>query len=87
MNKFNGYINGQQLLFKPKKPGEWGMAWGIFKIPPQTGYAWLLLQQADGHKPQDGSAARFDDVGIYIFNQEAEAKDFIKKFQEKAASL
>ena len=87
MDKFNGYIHGQQLLFRPREKGEWGIAWGIFKIPPQTGFARLLLQQADGRKPQDGSAARFDDVGIYLFDQEADAKDFIRKYREKAAKL
>ena len=83
-NKFNGYLHGQQMLFRPHKADAWGVAFGIFQIPADTGSIRLFLQQADGKSAQDGSAARFDDVGIYIIGTESEAQDFVDTYKTKA---
>ncbi|MCP5108178.1 MAG: WD40 repeat domain-containing protein [bacterium] len=79
-NRFNGYLHGQQMLHSVREPDEWGVIWGVFKVPAETGAIRFFLQQADGRTAQDGSAARFDDPGIYLFNTEEAAKAFVEKY-------
>ncbi|MCP5052570.1 MAG: hypothetical protein GY940_35710, partial [bacterium] len=73
-NKINSYINkGREMKLSTQSPNKWGLIWGIVEIPPNTGGIRFFMQQADGRKPQNGSAARFDAPGIFIFDSEAEA--------------
>ncbi len=86
-NKFNGYLQGQEMRLTPTASDRWGVVSGVFQIPPDTGSIRLLLQQADGKSAQDGSAARFDDVGIYLFANEAAVKRFLRSYATKAKTL
>ncbi|MCP5051099.1 MAG: hypothetical protein GY940_28300 [bacterium] len=79
-NKINAYLQGQKMLLTTQTANEWGVMWGIFKIPPDTGAIRFFMQQADGKQPQNGSVARFDEPGIFIFNSEAEAQQFAKNY-------
>ena len=36
--------------------------------------------QADGGQSQNGSAARFDDVGVFVFDSESEARSFAEAY-------
>jgi hypothetical protein len=59
-------------------PGQWGRLWGIFRVP--TGAALVTFEMRQGRRrgtPQDGSAARFDDVGLFLFRSDEEAQAFV----------
>ena len=86
-NRFNGYLTGQHMLFRPHAANKWGVAYGIFQVPASTGSIRLFLQQADGRSAQDGSSARFDDVGIYILETEAKAQDLVDLYKTKAGKF
>lgn len=79
-NRIDKYLNGQQMLHSLREPDEWGVIWGVFRVPEGAGSIRFFMQQADGRTAQDGSAARFDDPGIYIFDTEEEAKAFAEKY-------
>jgi len=79
-HNFNAHLNGQEMMLKAGAPDEWGTVWGVFPVPPETGAIRLYLQQADGGKPQNGSAARFDDAGVFLFDGEAEARAFAESY-------
>lgn len=74
--RFNAHLNGQQMMLKPSAANEWDTVWGVFEVPAETGAIRLFLQQADGRQPQNGSAARFDGIGVFLFESEAEARSF-----------
>jgi WD40 repeat protein len=78
--KINDYLKGQQLLLSTNAANEWGLVWGVFEIPADTGTIRFFMHQADGHEPQNGSAAYFDEPGIFIFDSEDEAKAFVKEY-------
>lgn len=80
-NKFIGYLQGQKMLHSLNEIDEWGVIWGVFKVPGNTGAIRLFLNQASGKSSQTGSYAKFDDVGVFIFDSKAEAKEFAKKFE------
>lgn len=76
------YLQGQQMVSSSRKENEWVTAWGIFPIPAGTGAIRFFLNQAERRDvPQNGSAARFDDLGLYIFATEDEARDFVKVYK------
>ena len=79
-NKIITYLQGQQMMLSTNTPNEWGVIYGIFPVPPGTGALRLFMQQADGRQPQNGSAARFDEPGVFLFNTRKEAEAFVKKY-------
>jgi hypothetical protein len=65
------------MLSSATSVGEWVKMWGIFKVPEGTGRIRFFLNQALRQGvPHNGSAARFDDLGLYLFPTEEEAKSF-----------
>lgn len=72
------YLQGQNMLAAPPRENEWVFMWGIFRIPKGTGAVRFFLNQALRRGvPHNGSAARFDDVGLYLFPTEKEARSFL----------
>ena len=71
------YLQGRRMLGSATFAGEWVKMWGVFKVPEGTGRIRFFLNQAASRDvPQNGSAARFDDLGLYLFATEEEAKSF-----------
>jgi hypothetical protein len=75
------HLQGQNMLCSAKIANEWVWAWGIYQIPTGTAKLRFFLNQAERNGvPQDGSAARFDDLGLYIFDTKEEAHNFINEY-------
>lgn len=79
-NRIDVYLQGQNMMHSVAQPNKWGVIWGVFQVPNTSGGIRLFLQQADGAYAQDGSAACFDEPGIYLFDSEEEAKNFAKEY-------
>lgn len=79
-HRIDAYLQGQNMMHAVDQPNKWGVIWGVFQVPETTGSIRLFLQQADGRYAQDGSAACFDEPGIYLFDSEEEAKNFAKEY-------
>ena len=80
--RIQSYLQGQQMLCSSRKENEWVTAWGIFQAPDGTGAIRFFLNQAERKDlPQNGSAARFDDLGLYLFDTEEEASAFVKTYK------
>ena len=59
-------------------------AWGIFRVPLGTGTIRFFMNQAERKNvPQNGSAARFDDLGLYLFDTQEEAAAFVNKYKDQ----
>ncbi len=72
------YLQGQELSARRIAENEWRTLWGIFQVPQGTGRIRIFLKQALAKdSPHDGSAARFDDVGVYLFPTKQEAQAFV----------
>ena len=72
------YLQGQTMLGSSPYANGWVKMWGIFKIPEGAGRIRFFLNQAERKGvPQNGSAARFDDLGLYVFPTGAAAKAFV----------
>ena len=77
--RIKSYLQGQQMLCAAKNPNEWVPVAGIFEVPAGTGAIRFFLNQAERKgMPQNGSAARFDDLGLYLFSTAEEAKSFVQ---------
>ena len=72
------YLQGQNMGASPTRKEEWVSMWGIFRVPEGTGAIRFFLNQAERKGvPHNGSAARFDDVGLYLFATEQDARAFV----------
>ena len=68
------------MLGRSTFANEWVKMSGIFKVPEGASKIRFFLNQGLGRGVErDGSAARFDDVGLYIFPTEEEAKAFARR--------
>lgn len=75
------YLQGQRMRCTATFVGEWVKMWGVFKVPEGTRSVRFFLNQASRRGvPQNGSAARFDDLGLYLFPTEAEAESFAHSY-------
>jgi hypothetical protein len=82
--RIKSYLQGQQMRCWAKTPNEWVTVWGIFEVVSGTGAIRFFLDQAQRKDlPQNGSAARFDDLGLYLFDTEEEAKAFVQVYSEQ----
>jgi len=72
------YLQG--MLGRSRFPNEWVKMRGIFRVPEGAVKIRFYLKQGLGRGVErDGSAARFDDVGLYIFPTEEAARAFIRR--------
>lgn len=82
--RIDSYLQGQRMRCWAKNANEWVTVWGVFEIPAGTGAIRFFLNQAERKDvPQNGSAARFDDLGLYLFRTEEEAKAFVTTYNEQ----
>ncbi len=76
------YLQGQQMRARTLYQDEWVMMFGIFRVLEGTGAIRFFLSQAQRKNvPQNGSAARFDNVGLYLFETEEDALEFVKAYK------
>ena len=81
---FVGYLQGQSMRAESSEPNVWVKMSGIFPIPAGAAQVKLDLSQAEARGvPRNGSAARFDDVGLFVFAAESEARDFIARWKSR----
>jgi hypothetical protein len=75
------YLQGQQMLSSAKSKDEWVDMWGIFRVPEGTKTIRFFLNQAERRGvPQNNSAARFDNVGLYLFSTKEDAQAFVNGY-------
>jgi hypothetical protein len=73
------YLQGQNMLLSPTRETEWVAMSGIFRVPEGTNAIRFFLNQALRNGiTHNSSAARFDDVGLYLFATEQDARIFAK---------
>jgi hypothetical protein len=85
--RFLAHLQGQGMRATPVEPNTWVKMWGVFRIPSGTAQVWFSLNQAErSGVPQNGSAARFDDLGFYLFSAEDDAKAFVAAWLRKGAA-
>ena len=77
----NRYLKVNDMLHTASDIYQWVVIWEIFQISESTNTIDLFLMQAERMGvPQNGSAARFDDLGVYFFNSIDEAETFVNAY-------
>ena len=61
----------------------WTTIWGVFQVGDAIRTVDFKIRQADGRSAKDGSAARFDDLGVFLFDSEAQAKAFVPRYERR----
>lgn len=76
------YLQGQRMLAQTTAIDEWTNMWGIFEVPAGTTKVRFFLNQAlRAGVPHNGSAARFDNLGLYLFASRKDAQAFVRQYQ------
>jgi hypothetical protein len=76
--RITAYFQGQQMRARPANTDEWVPMFGIFQLPADGGMLSIQASLAEARGvPQNGSAARFDDLGCYVFATAEEAQAFV----------
>ena len=76
------YFQGQGMLSTAKNPNEWTTLWGVFEVPPGAASIVVQLGLAEGRGvPQNGSAARFDDIALVLVPTAAAGRSLIERYR------
>jgi hypothetical protein len=81
------YLSGQQMAGSADSSNNWTQLWGVFRVKTGTGRIRFFLQQG-GQKGigYNGAVTRFDDLGLYIFPTETEARAVVSQMPVGAQS-
>ncbi len=74
------YLQESTLTQTEREVNTWGAVWGVFEAPSEADFVRIFLGQSDGRRSQNGSAAWFDDVGVFVFDTREEALAFVRRF-------
>ena len=80
--KINAYLQGQKMSGNSQIKDEWVTMFGIFQVSEGTGKIRFFLNQAERRGvPHNGSAARFDNLGLYLFETQEDALQFVSAYK------
>ncbi len=71
------HYNARTLRAYAKPANQWSAVWGVFQVGEQISKVNFEIRQANGR----GSAARFDDLGVYLFDTADGAQSFVSRYQ------
>ena len=75
------YLQGQRMLAQTTIQDAWVIMWGIYQVPEgTTKIRFFMMQGARAGDRQDTSAARFDNLGLYLFRTKEEAEAFVRQY-------
>ena len=75
------YLQGQGMGATTRVRNDWVTLWGIFEVPEKTRAIRFFLNQAlRNGLPHNGSAARFDNVGLFLFSSRKDAEVFVSQY-------
>jgi hypothetical protein len=83
-----GYLRGADTLARPQFRDQWVTLSGIFPVP--AGATRLSVQMSLAERqgtPHDGSAGRFDDLGVYLFASQEDARAFVAARRDSRQSV
>jgi hypothetical protein len=76
------YMQGQKMLARTNSPDAWVNMSGIFQVPEgATKVRFFLNQALRAGVPHNGSAARFDNLGLYLFPTKDAAQGFVSQYE------
>ena len=82
--RIHAYLQGQHMLHSGKTVNELVAAWGIFHLPAETSKIRFFLNQAERQGvPQNGSAALFDDLGLYLVPTREAADALVDLYRQR----
>lgn len=81
------HFQGQRLLGRPTSQDAWFKMSGVFLLPEGSARLSFQLSQAERRGlPQNGSAARFDELGLYVFPSEPDAQAFVDAWRGRGSN-
>jgi hypothetical protein len=76
------HYSARTLITSTREADTWTTLWGVFPVGEGIRKLSFEIRQADGSSAKTGSASRFDDLGVYLFDTEAEAQSFVARYQQ-----
>jgi WD40 repeat protein len=77
------HYGADTLKTSTHEPDRWSTLWGVFPIGPGIRRVHFEIRQADGHSAKDGSASRFDDLGVFVFDSPEQARTFAERAERE----
>ena len=81
------HYSARTLQTATRRPNTWATLWGVFEVDEGIRTVNFEIRQADGHSAKTGSASRFDDLGVYLFDTEQEAESFVARYEREVGRV
>jgi WD40 repeat protein len=81
------HYSARTLQTATRRPNTWVTIWGVFEVDEGIRKINFEIRQSDGRSAKTGSASRFDDLGVYLFDTEQEAESFVARYERKVGRV
>jgi len=81
------HYSAPTLQTSTRRADEWATLWGVFEVGDGIRKISFEIRQSDGSSAKDGSASRFDDLGVYLFDTEAAAQSFVARYEAEVGRV
>ena len=75
------HYSARTLQTATRQANQWATIWGVFEVGDGIRKISFEIRQSDGSSAKDGSASRFDDLGVFLFDTESEARKFVARYE------
>jgi WD40 repeat protein len=81
------HYSARTLITRTREADTWSTLWGVFPVGEGIRKLSFEIRQADGSSAKTGSASRFDDLGVYLFDTEQQAKAFVARYEREVGRV
>ncbi|MHC4307781.1 MAG: WD40 repeat domain-containing protein [Planctomycetota bacterium] len=81
------HYSARTLQTATRRANTWETIWGVFEVGEGIRKINFEIRQADGRSAKTGSASRFDDLGVYLFDTEQQAESFVTRYESEVGRV
>jgi hypothetical protein len=81
------HYSAHTLITQTREADAWTTLWGVFPVGEAIRKLSFEIRQADGSSAKTGSASRFDDLGVYLFDTQQQAEAFVARYEREVGRV
>jgi hypothetical protein len=81
------HYSARTLQTDTRQPDTWATLWGVFEVDEGIRKINFEIRQSDGRSAKTGSASRFDDLGVFLFDTEQQAESFVRRYEREVGRV
>jgi WD40 repeat protein len=81
------HYSARTLQTDTRYANTWSTIWGVFEVGEGIRKINFEIRQSDGRSAKTGSASRFDDLGVFLFDTAQQAESFVSHYEREVGRV